>query len=60
MAKDREAARKAVQEYKAARAALETSSRRERAAGVRDTTDEYLRLNSQVVDAEKRVSFWRR
>jgi hypothetical protein len=58
--KDKEAADKAMREYRAARAALDANCRRERAAGIRDETSENRRLNRQVADAEKRVPFWKR
>jgi hypothetical protein len=47
-------------EMKAARRALDENAARERKAGIRHETDEYLALNSRVVEAEKNVSWWRR
>lgn len=43
-----------------ARAALDDNSDRERAAGITEETDEYLRLNSAVADAEANASPWAR
>ena len=51
--KDKAAADKAMREYKAARAALN-------AYKSRDVDDKYLRLNRAVIEAEKKVPFWRR
>jgi hypothetical protein len=56
----REGRRQAVEEHKAARKALEENGRRERAQGIRDETPEYHEANQRVIDAEKRVSWWRR
>jgi len=43
-----------------ARAALDANSDRERAAGVTEETDEFLRLNNAVADAEVNASPWAR
>jgi len=51
--RDKEAADKAMREYKAARAALN-------AYKPRDVDDKYLRLNRAVIAAEKNVPWWRR
>jgi hypothetical protein len=45
----------ARQKLKDARRALEDNSEREMAAGIRDETDEFNRLNNAVIDAEKNV-----
>jgi len=47
--------RAAIARYKAARKALNDNAERERAAGITQETDEYLRLNAAVVDAERDV-----
>lgn len=59
--------REAVKAYKAARKALNDNYERElgeaRAKGrkyIGEETDEYLRLNRAVVEAEKNVPWWRR
>jgi hypothetical protein len=57
MAKNDEAARR---EMKAARRALDEEAARARRARNREETDEYLRLNNRVIQAEKNVSWWRR
>ena len=57
MASDKKAA---VAKYKTALAALHANSEREEAAGIREETPEYQRLNKAVLDAEKDVSWWRR
>ena len=49
-------ARKAL---RAARAALEGNSLYERGRGIDWETDEFLRLNHAVYEAERRVSWWR-
>lgn len=51
--KDKAATEKAVREYKAARAALNSYN-------PPDVDDKYLRLNRAVIEAEKKVSWWRR
>ena len=50
----------AVARYKAALAALHANQEREEAAGIREETPEFLRLNQDVLDAEKDVPWWRR
>jgi hypothetical protein len=44
----------------AARQALEENARREEAAGIDWETDEFLRLNHAVIEAEKGVRWWGR
>jgi len=51
--RDKEAADKAMREYRAARAELN-------AYRPRDVDDKYLRLNRAVIEAEKKVSWWKR
>jgi len=51
--KDKAAADKAMREYKDARAALN-------AYKPRDVDDKYLQLNHRVIEAEKKVSWWKR
>ena len=51
--KDKEAAAKAMREYKDARAALN-------AYHCRDEDAKYHRLNNAVIKAEKNVPWWRR
>lgn len=43
------------QALKEAREQLQANSEREEAAGIRVETDEYLRLNRRVIEAEKKV-----
>lgn len=50
----------AIAKLKAAREALHANSDRETAAGIREGTPEYQRLNKAVIDAEKDVAWWRR
>lgn len=50
----------AVTRYKDALAALHANQEREEAAGIREETPEYQRLNQDVLDAEKDVPWWRR
>lgn len=47
-------------ELYAARDALDTNADAERAAGVTEETDEYLRLNQAVANAEQGASWWAR
>lgn len=49
-----------VARLKAARAALEANSRREKRAGIRAETAKFRKLNRDVIEAEKAVSWWRR
>lgn len=49
-----------VEKLKAAKAALRANQRAEQAAGITHETDEYLRLNRAVIEAEKDVAWWRR
>ena len=46
--------------YRAADMALAENSTREMRAGIREETDEYLRLNSAVIDAEEACPWWAR
>ena len=48
----------AIADMKAADAALNANSDREFAAGIRDETPEYQRLNAAANEAAARVSFW--
>ena len=57
MAKDE---KKARDEMKAARAALEENCRQERAAKIREQTRENEAAQRRVIEAEKNVSWWRR
>ena len=50
----------AVKKYKAAKAALHANQKAEQDAGIDYETDEYLRLNQAVADAEKNVPWHRR
>lgn len=61
-ADDKAAQDKAVAEYKKAKKALDANSERERKAGIRDETPEYLRLNAAVNEALENQSlpWWRR
>lgn len=58
--------KKAVKEYKAAKKALDANYEKElkeaRRAGRKyiEETPEYLRLNRAVLDAEKKLPWWRR
>jgi hypothetical protein len=47
-----------IAEMKAADAALNANSDRERKAGIRDETPEYQRLNGAANEAAAKVSFW--
>lgn len=51
--------RAATADMKAADRALNENSDRERRAGIRDETPEYLRLNRAATEAAAKVSFWR-
>lgn len=55
MGQDRRTRKAAVQKYKAALAALHAHQEREEAAGIREETPEYQRLNKAVLDAEQDV-----
>jgi hypothetical protein len=57
MAKDKA---KALADYKKARKALEDNAKREKRAGIKDETARFRKLNSDVIKAEKHVSWWRR
>ncbi|MGW7688863.1 hypothetical protein ACWGMA_08205 [Streptomyces asiaticus] len=46
--------------HREARQELAELSDRERRAGIRDETDEFLAANSRVIDAEKKLPKWRR
>lgn len=50
----------AIDNYKAARKALEDNSNAEKKAGIREETDTYLELNAAVLAAEKNVPWYRR
>lgn len=50
----------AVARYRAAKQALRENAARELAAGITHETDEYLRLNAAVIEAEKHAPWWRR
>lgn len=52
--------REANQRLRQAHRALDDNGKRERRAGIKDETDEYLRLNQAVIDAEKDASWWAR
>lgn len=61
MSKESRAARKAANEAsRNADAALHANQRREMAAGIREETPEYLRLNDAANEAAKHASWWRR
>ena len=49
-----------VQASKAADKALNDNSAREKAAGIRDETPEYLELNAKANDAAAKLPTWRR
>ena len=49
----------AIAELRAADAALHANSDRERKAGIREETPEYLRLNEAASVAAEKVSWWR-
>lgn len=48
----------AIQRMKEADAALNANSERERKAGIREETPEYLELNRKANEAAAKVSFW--
>lgn len=48
----------AIAEMKAADKALHDNSAKERKAGIREETPEYLRLNNAANEAAAKVSFW--
>ena len=48
----------AIADLRAADAALHANQRREEAAGIRDETPEYLRLNDAANKAASKVSRW--
>lgn len=48
----------AIAEMREADRRLNENSDRERAAGIRDETPEYQRLNTAANDAAAKVSFW--
>ena len=50
--------RAAIADLKAADKALHENGARERRAGIREETPEYLRLNETANDAAERVSWW--
>jgi hypothetical protein len=61
MSKESRDARKAANEAsKKADAALHANQRREIAAGIRDETPEYQRLNTAANEAAAKASWWRR
>jgi DNA-binding GntR family transcriptional regulator len=61
MTKESRAARKAAnQASKQADAALHANQRKEKAAGIREETPEYLRLNGAANQAAAKASWWRR
>lgn len=61
MTKESRAARKAAnQASKQADAALHANQRREKKAGIREETPEYLRLNDAANEAAAKASWWRR
>lgn len=61
MSKESRAERKAAnQASKAADAALHANQRKEMAAGIREETPEYLRLNTAANEAAAKASWWRR
>lgn len=62
MARDKAARDAAVREYKDAHRKLHESSERERKAGIRHETDEYLRLNARANEAARNpnLPWWRR
>ena len=49
-----------IARFKAADTALQVNSEAERKAGVREETETYLALNSQVCDLWPTVPWWRR
>lgn len=51
----KEETKAAIARLKTAREALHANSEREEAAGIREETPEYLRLNKAVLDAEQDV-----
>ncbi|MEU8642282.1 hypothetical protein AB0C91_10225 [Streptomyces sp. NPDC048674] len=61
MSKESRAARKAAnEESRKADAALHANQRREKAAGIREETPEYLRLNAVANEAAAKASWFRR
>jgi hypothetical protein len=61
MSKASRAERKAAnQASKQADAALHANQRKEMAAGIREETPEYLRLNAAANEAAAKASWWRR
>ena len=50
----------AIERYTAARRALDENALADHAAGIAWETDEFLRLNRAVADAERGVPWWRR
>lgn len=52
--------KEARQQLKDAKQRLHANQEREERAGVTHETDEYLRLNRDVAEAEKHVPWWRR
>lgn len=54
----RKVTREAIERYRAAKAALAANTEREKAAGIRHETDEYLRLNRELDEAAAAVP-WR-
>ena len=50
----------AAERYAAAMRALCENAIAEHAAGIDEETPEYLRLNHEVIEAERGVSWWRR
>ena len=50
----------AMAAYRKARRDLDDNDREEQRRGIRHETDEFLRLNEAVIEAEKKVPWWRR
>jgi protein-arginine kinase activator protein McsA len=60
MSPDRNTRKATVKKYKDALKELHANQEREEAAGIRDETPEYQRLNRAVLDAEKDIPWYRR
>ncbi len=54
------ASRAAIERYTQARRALDLNSITDYDAGINEETPEFLRLNREVIEAERGVSWWRR
>ncbi|WP_049562275.1 hypothetical protein [Nonomuraea sp. SBT364] len=60
MGQSKDEQRAAVKKYKDALASLHANQEREEAAGIREETPKYRRLNRAVLDAEKNIPWYRR